>query len=98
MIKMCVTDPGPIGPITMDTIDDSAAVLPVFKAQLYAAPDVRTPHANATRMRSQTKSISRPPLPSPGGSAFSAVKSRIANMEEKVFESNQGTDGVIPFV
>jgi hypothetical protein len=98
MIKMRVTDPGPVGPITTDTIDESAAVLPVFKAQSYAGPDVRTPRANGTRMRSQTQSMSRPPLPSPGGSAFSAVKSRIANMEGKVFELNQRTDGVIPFV
>ena len=98
MMKMHLTDPGPMPAAPTRTKgDSSAAALPIFKAQSYAGPDTRVSRPDGNRKRSQTLSMSRPPLPSPAGSAFSAVRSRIIDMEEKVFELNQRTDGVVPF-
>ena len=98
MIKTHLTDPGPVPVIATHTPDDSStATFSAFKAESDAKPNARIARLNTSRMRSQTQSMIRPPLPSPAGSAFSAVKSRIADMEEKVFELNQRTDGVVPF-
>jgi hypothetical protein len=94
MLKTHLTDPGPV-PIIVTVTDTSST--PASPSRSDTNSDARLARLNASRMRSQTQSMTRPPLPSRAGSAFSAVKLRIANMEEKVFELNQRTDGVVPF-
>lgn len=87
VLKMNLTDPGPVPFVNRSVNDPSAAV---FKNQ----SDNGIP--SASRMRSHTQSIRRPPLPLPNGSG-SSVKSRIADMEDKVQELHLRTDGVTPF-
>jgi hypothetical protein len=99
-IKTYLTDPGPVSVTATHTIDGGSAAVHVSSAQRArsaAGSDGRVAILNANRMRYQTQSMRRSPMPSPVESPFSAVKSRIADMEEKVFELHQRTDGVVPF-
>jgi hypothetical protein len=94
MLKTHLTDPGPV-PIIVTVTDTSSTAASSSRSN--TNPDARLARLNASRMRSQTQSMTRPPLRSQAGSAFSAVKLKIATMEEKVFELNQRTDGIVPF-
>jgi hypothetical protein len=97
MVKTHLTDPGPM-PIAVPpaTSDSPAAILSLFRTKSDATPDTQSTRLN--RMRSQTESSSRPPLPSPVRSGFSAVKAKIADMEDKVLELHHRADGVVPFI
>lgn len=90
VVRTRLTDPGPMPVAATHTIDESsAAVLSVFRRQSIVAPDVG-------RLRSQTLSTSHPSSSALVGSRFS-VKSRVTDMEERVSELYQNTDGVVPF-
>lgn len=91
IIQSYLTDPGPMPVTTPHIIDNSSSAAVVLGVRSNAVPDSRIAILNASRMRSQTHSVGRPSSP------FSVVKSRIKEVEEKVFELHQRGDGVIHF-